>query len=69
MKTKFNDIGRCLICLHNPCDCGKPKHENWKNASVKCECLNCGNYQYIEEGQFADCESCGISINSKEDIL
>jgi len=24
MKIKFTDFGRCLICLHNPCDC-KPK--------------------------------------------
>ena len=23
MKVKFTDIGRCLICLHNPCECKK----------------------------------------------
>lgn len=22
-KIKFTDFGRCLICLHNPCDCKK----------------------------------------------
>lgn len=23
MKIKYTDVGRCLICLHNPCDCNK----------------------------------------------
>jgi hypothetical protein len=21
MKIKFNDVGRCLVCLKNPCQC------------------------------------------------
>jgi len=23
MKMKYTDFGRCLVCLHNPCDCKK----------------------------------------------
>ena len=23
MKIKFNDVGRCLVCLKNPCQCQK----------------------------------------------
>ncbi len=30
MKYKFNDFGRCLICLHNPCDCKKTSKYNSK---------------------------------------
>jgi hypothetical protein len=25
MKITFNDFGRCLICLKNPCQCKKEK--------------------------------------------
>lgn len=31
MKAKYNDFGRCLICLKNPCQC-----------KVKLPCLECG---------------------------
>ena len=32
MKIKFSDFGRCLICLHNPCDCKKKEcNNNMKN--------------------------------------
>lgn len=41
MKLKFNDIGRCLICLQNPCNCKniiQPKSfRNLKTPTKKTE--------------------------------
>ena len=34
---------------------------------VKCVCINCNWYQYIEEGNIEDCDKCGWAINSDED--
>jgi hypothetical protein len=30
MKQKFNDIGRCLVCLKNPCECKKDQKQSWE---------------------------------------
>ncbi len=34
---------------------------------VKCQCINCGHFQWIEEGEIVDCDNCGNFINSNED--
>lgn len=36
-------------------------------SKVKCICVNCGWYQWLEEDSVEDCEKCGFYINSKED--
>lgn len=35
MKIKFKDVGRCLICIKNPCECEEEKHED------DCICRQC----------------------------
>ena len=39
IKIKFTDYGRCLVCLHNPCDCkrtkNKPKQVTGKETMVE----------------------------------
>ena len=34
---------------------------------TKCNCINCGWVQTIEEGETEDCQKCGFAINSNED--
>lgn len=33
MKIKFSDVGRCLRCLHNPCDCKDKKVNKQKKIN------------------------------------
>jgi len=34
-KIKFNDLGRCLICLKNPCQCKVKKNKEAENIMLK----------------------------------
>ncbi len=46
MKIKFSDFGRCLICLHNPCDC--------KKTERKYKCDWCKDTK-VFDGEYCDC--------------
>ena len=39
MKIKFNDIGRCLICLKNPCQCKKTNMKTEEKLKIAIEAL------------------------------
>ena len=35
---------------------------------VKCECINCGHVQWLDDGCIEDCVQCGFYINADEDV-
>lgn len=64
MEIKFTDFGRCLICLHNPCDCKKEE----KSPEEKGSCVSCGQ-PLIRNGEdftCKECESRGVMCRCEE---
>lgn len=59
MKKKYSDIGRCLVCVKNPCQC---KEQNRI-------CAKCGEeYMSYRDGYCEDCEA-DDDVKSLEDRL
>lgn len=53
---KFTDFGRCLVCLHNPCECNKKKQPDFRTDPNTGDqyCATCG--EYLDEYGKCKCE-------------
>ena len=65
MKQKYNDFGRCLICLQNPCQCNEPCdtiETKEEKEEVKEELSPCCNVGLEQIGYLIVCKKCGKTI-------